>query len=143
MVWKKLVVTTDFSTDSLRALDEAKKLIQGADAEVTLLHVTEAPFEGLRIHTETLHEEMQSTANAKLIKLAQEHFGTTCHVIARVQMGRPGTVICEVAKQGAADLIIMSSHGHSGLAHVLLGSVVEDVLRRAPCPVLVVPIGQR
>jgi universal stress protein A len=143
MAWKKLLVTTDFSRDSLRALEEAKMLIQDRETELTLLHVSEVPFEGLRIHTETLHEEMQSAANAKLTKLAQENFGTKCRVIARVQGGRPGTVICEVAKQSEADLIIMSSHGHSGLAHVLLGSVVEDVLRRAPCPVLVVPAIQR
>ena len=56
-----------------------------------------------------------------------------------IGIGTPYKLIIEKAKQEGADLIVMSTHGRTGLAHMLIGSVTERVLRRAPCPVLAVP----
>jgi nucleotide-binding universal stress UspA family protein len=57
---------------------------------------------------------------------------------ARIIIGEPFSDICQVAAQENSDLIVMGSHGRTGLSHVLLGSVAERVIRLAPCPVLVV-----
>ena len=62
----------------------------------------------------------------------------TVQVETQVMVGEPFADICQSAAQEQADLIIMGSHGRTGLSHVLLGSVAERVVRHAPCPVLVV-----
>ena len=141
--WKKILLTTDFSADSIAAWEQARRLAAIEPLTITVLHVTEPPFEGLRIHTESVHEEMRKAAESKLAKMVEEHFGSLSHVTSRVEQGRAASVIGEVAKQSGTDLIVISSHGHSGLKHVLLGSVVEAVVRHAPCPVLVVPAKPR
>jgi nucleotide-binding universal stress UspA family protein len=56
--------------------------------------------------------------------------------------GNPGDEIVDYAAKIGADLIVMGSHGHSGVRRLLLGSVAEKVLHRTPCPVLVVPVGE-
>jgi nucleotide-binding universal stress UspA family protein len=86
---------------------------------------------------------MRKQAEKKLKELVKTHFGDGKSVDARVEDGRAATVICEVAKLEGIDLIVISSHGHSGLRHALLGSVVSGVVRHAPCAVLVVPTGGR
>lgn len=141
--WKKLLVTTDFSNQSLIAWQQAKAIARVQPVEITVLHVTEPAFAGLRIHTENLHEEMRAQAEAKIRNLTKAEFATESKVTSRVEHGRPASVICEVAKEEGTDLIIMSSHGHSGLQHVRLGSVAADVARHAGCAVLLIPTGSR
>lgn len=141
--WSRLLLTTDFSDDSLYAWRQAAALAAVQAVELVVLHVTEPPFQGLRIHTETLHVEMERSATDRLKALVESTFGPKAEAQIHVKQGRPASVICELAKQSGTDLIVISSHGHSGLKHVLLGSVVEDVVRHAPCAVLVVPAGQR
>lgn len=141
--WSKLLVTTDFSDDSLHAWQQASALAAAHSVEIVIVHVTEPPFQGLRIHTETLHEEMEQGANKRIQALAESLFGAHAKTQIHVVQGRPASVICDLAAQTGSQLIVISSHGHSGLKHVLLGSVVEDVVRHAPCAVLVVPVGKR
>lgn len=141
--WKKILLTTDFSTDSITAWEQTRKLAAIEPMTITVLHVTEPPFEGLRIHSGAEHEEMRKAAASRLAELVEEHFGRSPLVTVRVEQGRAASVIGDVAKQSGTDLIVISSHGHSGLKHVLLGSVVEAVVRHAPCAVLVVPAKPR
>jgi nucleotide-binding universal stress UspA family protein len=141
--WKKILLTTDFSAESLTAWEQAGRLASIEPMAITVLHVTDPPFQGLRIQSGSEHEEMRKAAAARLAELIAEHFGGHAHVAARVEQGRAATVIGEVAKQSGTDLIVISSHGHSGLKHVVLGSVVEAVVRHAPCLVLVVPARPR
>jgi len=136
--WKKLVVPTDFSPCSQAALQTAAGLRDASGAEVILLHVTEPAYEGLRVQTSALHHEMRMAAEARLRQLAAEAFPGATGVRVLVKEGRPSDVICKTADEVAADAIIMPTHGHSGLAHVLLGSVTEKVVRHSPCSVLVV-----
>ncbi|MFO1486526.1 MAG: universal stress protein [Verrucomicrobiaceae bacterium] len=136
--WKKIVVPTDFSDHSNLALKAAASLGHRTGASVLLLHVTEPAYEGLRIQTEELHECMTRAAEGQLEKLAGEHFPGSPHVSFVVKEGRPADVICKTAAEVQADAIIIPTHGHSGLANVLLGSVTEKVVRHAPCSVLVV-----
>jgi nucleotide-binding universal stress UspA family protein len=141
--WNRLLVTTDFSTDSLTAWRHAKAIAAVQPVAITVLHVTEPPFEGLRIHTENLHEEMRTQAESRIRDLAKSHFPQAGEVTPRVEHGRPASKICQIAKEEGADLILIASHGRSGIQHVLLGSVAADVVRHAPCPVMVVPVAAK
>jgi len=78
----------------------------------------------------------------KMRKLAAKiDFGGVPHR-TEIQVGRPAEQICQYADDRGIDLIIASTHGHTGWAHVLIGSVAEHVVRYAHCPVLVVPHGK-
>lgn len=141
--WKRILITTDFSQDSLAAWTHAKALALVSGATVTALHVAAPAFEGLRIQTSALHDEMKHAATTSLGVMVKENLAGLTGVSVQVREGRAASIICDVAKESGADLIVISSHGHSGLKHVLLGSVVADVVRHAPCAVLVVPAGGR
>jgi nucleotide-binding universal stress UspA family protein len=137
-LWKKILVPTDFSEDSLMALREALRFHQLCQAEVLLLHVTEPAFEGLRIQTSDLHEKSQSEAQHQLEGLATAYFDSAEFVTTLVKQGRAAEVICEVAQALKVDAIFIATHGITALKHLMLGSVVENVVRQAPCSVLVV-----
>jgi len=136
--WKKVLVPTDFSECSLAALKTAARLHQSTDAEITLLHVTEPAHEGLRIQTEDLHDQMHHDAQARLQNLANEHFTGQDRIRLRIVEGRPADAICATAEEEESEVIIIPTHGHSGLKHMLVGSVAEKVVRQAVCDVLVV-----
>lgn len=136
--WKKIVVPTDFSSCAEIGVQAAAGLQQASGAEVLLLHVTEPAHSGLRVQTSDLHEAMRNEAAAKLGKIAAEAFAQGGSVRFVVKEGHPAEVICKTAAEEKADTIIIPTHGHSGLAHMLLGSVAEKVVRHAKCSVLVV-----
>ena len=136
--WKKILVSTDFSEDSLTALREARRFQDLSEVEVVLLHVTEPAFEGLRIQTNDLHEQTMAKARHQLEALALAYFGSDESVTTQVKEGRAGEVICEQARALGVDAIIIATHGITALKHFMLGSVAESVVRHAPCSVLVV-----
>lgn len=136
--WKKILVPTDFSEDSLKALSEARRFQQLTQADVVLVHVTEPAFEGLRIHTGDLHDQLQVAARRELEALVIAHFGSTASVTTLVKDGRAGDVICELARTMNVDAIFIATHGITAMKHFMLGSVAEKVVRHAPCSVLVV-----
>lgn len=136
--WKKILVPTDFSEDSLKAVREARRFQQLTQAEVVLLHVSEPAFTGLRIHTEDIHDQMQAAARRELEALVSAHFGGSSSVTTLVKDGRAGDMICGLARTVKADAIFIATHGITAMKHFMLGSVAEKVVRHAPCSVLVV-----
>ena len=80
--------------------------------------------------------EMSERARADLARLVPKDMAVVSHEV-QVTPGTPATDICRLAKDNGASLIVLSSHGRSGVKHFLLGSVAERVVRHAPCPVLV------
>jgi universal stress protein A len=136
--WQRILVPTDFSECAESALRTAASLQQRFGAMIILLHVTEPAYQGLRVQTTGLHEQMCHEAEAKLQEAAKAFFPMAENVRVLVLDGRPADVICQAAVAEKADAIIIPTHGHSGLKHVLLGSVAEKVARQAPCSVLVV-----
>jgi len=107
--------------------------------EVVLLHVTEPVHEGLRIQTDDLHEKMRNAAEKQLKELADKYFPGAGEKISRKLVeGRAAEMICRTAAEEKVDVIIIPTHGHSGLKHMLVGSVAEKVVRQAGCDVLVV-----
>ncbi len=116
------------------------------DARVQLLYVLEdlpnvpvISFEHLPSATpEEFYQETEKRATARLVKLCDEHVPEAVRGEVLLRRGHPSLEIVLTAESERFDLIVMSTHGRTGLKHALLGSVTEKVVRKAPCPVLVV-----
>ena len=139
---QRILLATDFSDDSLKAFPIAQSLAEGFCARLTLIHVVERfPIDAL------LGEELTHQTSAQRIELARARLtGLVADLRKRggfradvvVRFGKPFDEIARYAKEMDASLIVVSTHGYTGLKHLYLGSVAERVLRHAPCPVLVV-----
>jgi nucleotide-binding universal stress UspA family protein len=140
----RILVPTDFSKHSHNALTYAAAFAQKFGAELYLLHVVQdlALFipEAVSVAPPIAPpvEQMTAAAREAVERVARESDLGSVPVHCEVREGTPFYEIIQFAKENAIDLIIMGTHGHTGLAHVLLGSVTEKVVRKAPCPVLTV-----
>jgi len=143
-----ILVPTDFSDDAQKAVHTAHRLLEDLeDTRLILLHSFSLPIEYTAygpIPTSISYlEDTGIEAEQQLRKIAddlQKREGLTVETLARE--GYPPEVICEEAKSQKADLIVMGTHGRSGLAHLLLGSTAERVVQKAPCPVMTVRCGE-
>lgn len=140
--FKKILCPVDYSVCSNEALKQAVSLAQREKAKLYLMHVVdirmyghEAPlsFEMPRPTEETLKKVEEDLAK-NILKEAREKV----EVETIVTMGIPAVEIVNTAKEKGVDLIVMGTHGRTGIAHVVIGSVAENVVRKAPCPVLTV-----
>jgi nucleotide-binding universal stress UspA family protein len=138
--WERVLVTTDFSRFANSAIGYAHALAEKFDAELHVLHVVRDISEAVPEYGATGLFDAGSTEDARsawLSELLGER-GTVRRVEA-VRVGNDeAAVIAEYAARHEIDLVVMATHGRTGLAHLLMGSVAEKVLRTAPCPVLVV-----
>ena len=140
----KILVPTDFSKSSQNALSYAVAFAQKFSAEVHLLHVVQdlALFipEAMMVAPTGAPpvEQFHEAARAALQRVVRELGVADVVIHPEVVEGVPYDTIIRFAKERDVDLIVMGTHGHTGLAHFLLGSVSEKVVRRAPCPVLTV-----
>jgi nucleotide-binding universal stress UspA family protein len=135
----RVLVPTDFSEYSDQARTYACELAKRFDAELHLVHVVHLvaqPFYGGPISDELLNPE--EPALEKLEGLQGPDLDQVSRVVRRVQVGSPFVEIVRYARENDVDLIVMGTHGRTGLAHALIGSVAERVVRKAPCPVLTV-----
>jgi len=138
---KTILVPVDFSGCSKKALDYALPFAKQFGAGLVLLYVVPANFpvgEFGMIDVAFMEKELRASGEQQLADLAMNQIGPGIPSKNVIRVGRPVTEIADVAREKNADLIIISTHGHTGLKHVLLGSVAENVVRYAPCPVLVV-----
>jgi nucleotide-binding universal stress UspA family protein len=139
----RILVPLDFSDCSLHALDYAVAFNEKFNAKLILLHVVEPtvfPDNYLNI-TATLDETNQNlveNGRERLAALVRKKMGGKVNVDILVRMGRAHSEIPDTAKALGVGLIIISTHGYTGLKHALLGSTAEKVLRCASCPVLTV-----
>ena len=139
---KTILCPIDFSELSVNAMEYAVFLASHHHAELLLLHVVEylQEFEHYQILVFTpleLAEKMEKQAYEKLTKLA-EQIKKTVEVETVVRQGRAFVEIIKEATEKNMDLIVMGSHGRTGISHMLMGSVAEKVVRKAHCPVLIV-----
>lgn len=142
---KRVLVPVDFSGDSLNALAYARDLVKPFNAEVVLLHVIEpiyyaAPADMYMTSPNfaELIDEQQRAATQQLKRIATDLEKKGHRVRTVLKSGSPAQVIIDSAQRLGADLIIMATHGHTGLAHLFMGSVAEKVVRTATCGVLTV-----
>jgi nucleotide-binding universal stress UspA family protein len=150
-IMKKILVPTDFSECSRAAFDQALAMAKHLGLEIELLHVFSLPaIAGAGDVLIALPDQPYQSALAWTQKNADEtmerflaDFDTGSVLVgARVESGRPEEVILAAAREGGFDMIVMGTHGRSGLSHLILGSVAERVVRLAPCPVLTVKAHQ-
>jgi nucleotide-binding universal stress UspA family protein len=137
-------VPTDFSKHSETALKYAVSFAEKFGAEIYLLHVVQ-DFALFLPDTVTAGppilppvEELTAAVRTALDRIVKEHHLERLQVHGEAREGTPYHEIITFAKEKDVDLIIMGTHGRTGLAHLLLGSVAEKVVRKAPCPVLTV-----
>ncbi len=140
---KSILVPIDFSEHSKDALRYAGAFAELYGAELQLLHVFDE-FSGpgflmdevLATHDVRLAIEERSIEDMK--RLAREVVGSTDRLRVQTIIGHPAPKILETASTNDVDLIVMSTHGLTGLEHLVMGSVAEKVVRQAPCPVLTI-----
>jgi universal stress protein A len=141
---RRILVPTDFSDNSARAVRYAAELADKFQAELVLLHVVQdlalvlpdavMPTPLPTADLDQLMESAKAGLRAQIGALNLDRLNPR----AEVRFGSPAGEIDAAAKDLGADLICVSTHGRTGLAHLLLGSVAEKIVRHAPCPVLVV-----
>lgn len=141
---RRILVPTDFSKFSQVALTYAAALAEKFGAEIHLLHVVQdmALFipDAVAVAPPVVPpvEEFAAAAREALDRLVRENHLEAIPLRREVIEGTPFYEIIRYAREADIDLIVMGTHGHAGLIHVLLGSVTEKVVRKAPCPVLTV-----
>ena len=136
---KRILVPVDFSKEGVPAIDYAVFLAGITDASIILVHVLEqiydtGEFAFVQIDTARMREHVSREIGAlQTEKLHGVRSGF------EIREGTPFHEICATAAEFNADLIVMATHGYTGLRHVFLGSTAERVVRHANCPVLVIP----
>jgi universal stress protein A len=135
-----IVFPTDFSKLSLAALPWVRRMADSLGGPVHCVFVVEEPqmYAALDMGPVTLPspKELAEQAKTRLDAFIAEHMAGVSGATGVVLVGRPAQELTDYAAKHGAQLIIMTTHGYSGIRHVLLGSTTEAVLRQAPCPVL-------
>ena len=134
---KRILVSTDFSDISGAGVRYACRLAGETGAELILVNVIALDESNFVDKTELNQHKrrLDELANKAIVET-----GADLKIRKIVEPGPPAGLLLELAEKERVDLLVMSSHGRSGLARILIGSVTEEVLRHAPCPVLVVPL---
>jgi nucleotide-binding universal stress UspA family protein len=143
----RILVPTDFSASSDAALGVARRLAAKVRGAVRLLHVIErpamsTPFGSELCIPEPPLEEQAATPRVHLSQRMLVDSRSRVKIDSDVVFGPTGAMIAAYARDNGFDLIVMGTRGRGGLAHLLLGSVAESVIRTAPCPVLTVKAGK-
>lgn len=140
---QRILVPVDFSDCSVFALRYAASLAKQVGASLTLLHVLDsliAPpeMEFVHLNLNEFKAELEKHAKEKLAAFARDEVDPVIPTTPVLRHGPPWEQIKETARERKADLIIIGTHGYTGLKHMVLGSTAEKVVRLAGCPVLVV-----
>ena len=138
---KKVLVPIDFSDYSKSSLKYAVNFAKNFKASLILVYVVEPviyppDFSMGQIAIPAAGIEMDKRAKEELNKLAEKEIPSGLSVKKIIKTGKPFVEIIETAADEDADLIIIATHGHTGVEHILFGSTAEKVVRKAPCPVL-------
>ncbi len=139
----RILVPIDFSDCSIQALQYGQELCDRFDAELHMLHVLEMHVTGTPQFTMGLAlpervEESAEQVREEMNKLPGEDWGADRTIVREIGRGAPFVEIVRYANEHDIDAIVIGTHGRTGLSHVFVGSVAENVVRQAACPVLVV-----
>lgn len=138
----RILVPVDFSAHAEKALRYAVSFARQFDAKITILHVRPTPYYPAEMGgiptvipaDEPPYEEIQTRLDAD----ASRFVPSVMRDQTLLRVGSAYDEICSAARELESDIIIIATHGHTGLKHILIGSTAERVVRHAPCPVLVV-----
>ena len=143
-----ILVPVDFSAPSRQALRFAREWGARFGSQIVLLHVVEpanalAAFGLEPVASLVVPVDFRDQAQAELRRLMAEEFSPSEKVSMQLREGAPYDQIAQAAREVAADVIIIATHGRTGLSRALLGSTAERVVRHAPCPVLTLRRAER
>jgi nucleotide-binding universal stress UspA family protein len=142
--WKRICCPIDFSDASRAAMEVAADLARRFGAELVLLHAYPIPGytfpDGSVVASPKMMQDLADQAQKHLEewRVEAEKLVGAPRVSGEKAVGEPAAEILETAREARADLIVMGTHGRTGLEHALMGSIAERVVRRAHCPVLTV-----
>lgn len=136
MTAKTILFPTDFSTASDAAMVHAEALAKASGAKLVIVHVEEPPlaygggelYYGLPEPNSERIQKMLEDVRPRDAAIPSEH---------RLTMGDPAGEVVRIAADEGCEMIVMGTHGRTGLTRLLMGSVAEQIVRRAPCPVLI------
>ncbi len=144
-ITENILVPTDFSKAAEEGLRKAAELAREVGAKVTVCHVLDpsplAPYatRGDANAQLQMEQDVEKAIHAALTEVIHTWFdGLPKTKTALIVSTNAAEGICNYAAKEKADLIVVSTHGRTGLAHLLIGSVAEKIVRHAPCPVLTV-----
>lgn len=140
---KRVLVPTDFSAGSRRALDHARSLARRDGAKLLLVHVVMPATSPDLIYGSSVWDQTKINRAAEVAMQnwrKETGLARNRNVKTRVCVGVPWREINNTAREFKADMIVIATHGRTGLSHYLLGSTAEQVVRHAVCPVLVVRV---
>lgn len=138
--FQKILCPVDYSNCSMSALTYATELALKDSARLYLLYVKDervSDYGGLKFDAEFNHTaETVTGMEQKLRSSIPEEIRCSINVEILIRAGVPFEEILKVARDNVTDLIVMGTHGRTGITHMVIGSVAEKVIRNAPCPVL-------
>lgn len=141
---KKILCPVDFSESSDHAMRYALAFSETYQAELIFVHVMDyatldmPDYPSVIEFSANIIEQMKEIFEKRLEELTEIEKKEYENISSRLVSGTPFYEIINLAKEEKVDLIVIGTHGRTGLAHVLMGSVAEKVVRKAPCPVLTV-----
>lgn len=143
ITYTDILLATDFSEPAGHAAEHAMTLVRACDARLHLLHVIEEfgyweSFDLRHFPSDDVYEELQTTARIALEDLVESVSPGASEPTTHVREGKPFVEIIRAARELEVDVIVIGSHGQSGIAETLFGSTAEKVVRKAHCAVLVV-----
>lgn len=143
---REILVPVDFSAPSERALERAIDLARTFGSRIHLLHSYAVPVQGVMPYDfavpDHVWQGIRDAAERRLEALREKVAAAGVEASAELSEEMPAEAVVKAAGARGADLVVMGTHGHSGLKHVLLGSVAERTIRTAPCWVLAVKDGE-
>lgn len=148
MMFRKILFPTDFSEGSAVAVPYVRDLAEKYGARVYVLHVLYdvAKASGWYVPTidmEKFYTELRKSAEEEIGKFVSKNLGGLGEVETAVVTGMPSDKIISFVEENGMDLVVMGTHGRSGINMVLFGSTASKVVRHAPCPVLTVRVPVR
>lgn len=140
---RRILLPTDFSDNARDATAYACELAKQFNAELHVLHVLQihidtTPTFGAGLAPYTPSKESKDAADRELAKVIPQRLETAFNVVQATREGAPFVEIIRYAKENKIDMIVMGTHGRTGLSHLMIGSQAERVVRKSPCPVLTV-----
>jgi universal stress protein A len=141
---KRILAPTDFSLHSQRAVRFACAMAEKFAAELHLIHVLSEIIPAgpdpllMPVMPPQFYEENEVRAGESLGEFLDPAWGRPAAVTTAVRWGSPVEAIVDYARDQNIELVVIATHGRTGLSHVLLGSVAERIVREAPCPVLTI-----
>ncbi len=140
-IFKKIICPTDFSSFSETALKKAVKIAKIFSAELMLIHVITNPWSEVYSGDAKKFlsaDGVEDVVNGKLQELLKQHAAGVAAATRVTMLEHTYQGIIHAAEEEAVDLIVMATHGYTGAKRLVMGSVAENIVRKAPCSVLVV-----